>query len=116
VPWVGPVLAPCIVSLEMMCFAWLVISRYDRQGFARITRSQLLLLISGVLVIIISFTTDYIEQASQSTAAVWNIFSKSQLFEELKTYIPQQYSWWLFWLGDGLCALGVLSFIKRKNT
>lgn len=115
VPWVGPVLAPCIVSVQMIFFAWLVIRRYDMQGSARISWPQWLLLTGGVMVIIISFTTDYIEQASQSTAGGWSVFSESQLFEELKTYMPQQYSWWLFWLGDGLCALGVLGFIKQKN-
>lgn len=115
VPWVGPVLAPCIVSLQMVFFAWLVIRRYDRRGSARVSWPQWLLLISGVIVIIISFTTDYIEQVSHSAIGGWSVFSESQLFEELKTYVPQQYSWWLFWLGDGLCALGVLGFIKRQK-
>ena len=75
----------------------------------------MLLLISGVIIIIISFTTDYIDQVSHSSNNSWNLFSETQLFEELKTYTPKTYCWWLFWLGDILCALGVLNFIKSTK-
>ncbi|MCD6017866.1 MAG: hypothetical protein K0S53_987 [Bacteroidetes bacterium] len=112
VPWVGPVLAPCLVSLEMIVFAYCIIYFKEKDSRIKVSVSQWLLLISGVLVIIMSFTTDYIEQVSQSSVDNWNIFSESQLFEELKTYTPKEFCWWLFWVGDALCALGVLSFVK----
>ncbi len=115
VPWVGPVIAPCIVALEMIVFGCCMIYFEDKHGNIKVTASQWLLLIGGVVIVIISFTTDYIEQASSSNSA-WNIFSESQLFEELKTYVPKQFCWWLFWLGDLLCAAGVWSFIiNMKN-
>ena len=110
VPWVGPVLAPCIVSFQMILFGLLIIYYEEKYKIIKITASQWILLISGVVIIIISFTTDYIEQATYSSNSVWTIFSENALFEELKTYIPNQFCWWLFWLGDGLCALGVWRF------
>jgi hypothetical protein len=115
VPWVGPVLAPCIVSLQMAAFACAILLCDKKHEAPRITPSQWLLLISGVAVIIISFTTDYIDQVSYANGSGWSIFSKAQLFEELKTYVPKTFCWWLFWLGDGLCALGVLSFLRNKS-
>ena len=118
VPWVGPVLAPCIVALQMIVFGWFIIYYEDKHQTITINSSQWLLLISGVVIIIISFTSDYIEQVSYTTDSVWSIFSEKQLFEELKTYVPKQFCWWLFWLGDGFCGLGVLSFMmkyKRLN-
>lgn len=113
VPWVGPVLAPCIMALEMIVFGIFIIYYEEKYSNVKITGSQWLLLISGVIIIVISFTTDYIEQAYSSTNSTWHLFSESQLFEELKTYTPKTFCWWLFWLGDMLCALGVWSFIKN---
>ncbi len=117
VPWVGPVIAPCIVSFQMFLFGCLIIYFEEKYKNVKITGSQWLLLISGVIIIIISFTTDYVEQISDSSNSTWCVFSKSQLFEELKTYTPKTFCWWLFWLGDLLCALGVWSFVKniKKN-
>lgn len=115
VPWVGPVIAPCIISIQMFVFGCLIIYLEEKYKSIKITTSQWLLLMSGVVIIIFSFTTDYIEQTYSSTNSTWSVFSESQLFEELKTYIPKQYSWWMFWLGDALCILGVWSFIKRSR-
>lgn len=116
VPWVGPVLAPCIVSLQMIFFGILIIHYKEKFPKIKITPSQWLLLLGGVLIIIISFTTDYIDQITKASETGWHIFSKSQLFEELKTYVPQTYNWWVFILGDALCALGVWSFIKNTRS
>jgi hypothetical protein len=114
VPWVGPVIAPCIVALEMILLGVMILYFEGRYENIKLSVSEWLLLIGGVLIVIISFTTDYIEQAS-ATHARWNIFSESQLFEELKTYVPKQFCWWLFWTGDLLCALGVWSFMRRHQ-
>lgn len=111
VPWVGPVIAPCIIALEMIVLGVMIVYFEDRHQNVKLSASQWLLLIGGVLIVIISFTTDYIEQVSGSNTS-WNIFSESQLFEELKTYVPRQFCWWLFWTGDMLCALGVWSFMR----
>lgn len=116
VPWVGPVLAPCIVALQMLAFGCLIIYYEDKQGVVKMNASHWLLLISGVFIIILSFTTDYIEQINATTTSGWSVFSETQLFEELKTYVPQTFSWLLFWLGDALCALGVISFMKKQTS
>ena len=112
VPWVGPVFAPCLVALQMIVFGILIIYYSDKKQNTIITSSQWLLLIVGVLVIIISFTTDYIEQLQGKNVTMWNVFSNAHLFEELKNYTPKNFCWWIFLLGDAMCALGVLSFMK----
>ena len=113
VPWVGPVLAPCIVASQMIFFGVMVIHAMEKFQEVKVSPSQWFLLIGGVLVIIISFTTDYVDQISKTSESGWHIFSESQLFQELKTYQPKEYSWWLFLLGDIMCALGVWGFMKK---
>jgi len=114
-PWVGPVLAPCIVAVQMFLFGLLIIYFQEKYQKERVNTSQWILLIAGILIIILSFTTDYIDQVSSGSNSGWHIFSKAHLFEELNTYIPQKFCWWLFWLGDLMCALGVWSFIKNNK-
>ena len=116
IPWVGPVIAPCIVAFQLFLFGCLIIYFDEKYQNIKITASQLLLLISGVVIIIISFTTDYIEQAFNTSNSIWSVFSEKALFEELKSYTPKQFCWWLFWLGDGLSSIGVLLFIKSKHS
>lgn len=114
-PWVGPVLAPCIVASQMIVFGLLINYYYDKYQKVVVTPSEWILLIGGVVIIIISFTTDYVEQVSNADNSGWHIFSKAHLFEELKTYVPRKFTWWLFWLGDIMSALGVWSFIKNNR-
>lgn len=115
VPWVGPVLAPCIVAFEMFLFGLLIVMLEEKHGKVKLSASHWFLLISGVLVIIMSFISDYTDQVSASGQNSWNLFSQQQLFAEIKTYVPQYYNWWLFWLGNTLCAAGVFLFYKNQS-
>ncbi len=56
VPWVGPVLAPCIVSLNMITIAMLIHFR-NEQGILKLKEN--LLMLAGSLIIILSFTRHY---------------------------------------------------------
>lgn len=108
VPWTGPVIAPCLVSLGMMLLAFLIIRYEEKIGVIKINGKQWLLLIGGVLIIIFSFMWDYLQIVS-SSGSIWNLFSETDLFEELKTYRPVQFNWWIFFAGIGLCFGGMFS-------
>src|ERR1700741_5341787 len=60
VPWVGPVIAPCIVSLTMILLTGLVIYHQEKEKHVRISFMEWMLLIAGSIVTIISFMWDYI--------------------------------------------------------
>jgi len=57
VPWVGPVLAPVILSLIMILSAFVLI-REEKKGKV-LTRKQLALLVTGSVVVITSFTANF---------------------------------------------------------
>jgi hypothetical protein len=108
-PWTGPVIAPCLVAAGMILLGWMIIYYEEKNGKVRINYKQWTLLIGGVCIIIFSFMWDYISLTWGASADVWTLFSKNNLFEELKTYMPAQFNWLLFFAGLACSAAGMLS-------
>ena len=87
-PWIGPVLAPVIVSLSMITAA-VIILRLDLKGIRLYNNTGLwITVISAGLIIILSFIIDC------------NIV--------LDQTVPVNFKWWIFLLGEftGIAAFG----------
>jgi hypothetical protein len=57
-PWIGPVVAPVLVSIVMIAGGLLMIRREEREGLFRATRLMQLLVLIGTVVILFSFLHD----------------------------------------------------------
>ncbi len=113
VPWVGPVIAPVVLSLTMIAFALVIIYFKDKEFSFRMKRVEWFLVIAGCLVVITSFIWDYIKYASRSEYKFWTLNSREDLFREIGNYIPQKYNWPLFWLGEVLIILAIGLLVRR---
>lgn len=100
IPWVGPVIAPCIVSFTMIILAIGIIYLQEKGYNTSIKALDWLLLISGSLIVIFSFVTDGFH------------FIKPDL-SGMIDYIPVSYNWWLFWLGEIVIITGIIIYFKR---
>ncbi len=101
VPWVGPVLAPCIASLTMIGLMFLVIT-LEGKGYNVIFKPKhYALLVLGSLVFIGSFTQDYIQLLTMGK----NNLSPEKMLVVFKHYEPISYNWWLFALGELIILL-----------
>lgn len=99
-PWVGPVLAPCIVSLTMIILA-IGIVYLEERGYNMFIRSRdWLMLILGSLIVILSFVVDGMHYLSPDLVGMRN-------------YRPMFYNWFLFWIGEGVIVLGMFIYFKR---
>jgi hypothetical protein len=117
VPWVGPVITPCLISLTMILLAVAVVY-YTEKGYkVFIHWKEWSLLIAGSLMVILSFILDYLQYVDKwgGIVILWTITSHESLFTESPRYIPQQFDWWLFWLGELLLLLAIGLFIKRTS-
>jgi hypothetical protein len=117
VPWVGPVIAPCIIALSMILLTLIVIYNLENGNSIQIGFVKWLLLISGSLTVIISFMWDYIMYLSQKgkEAAVWTLSGNAEMFNEVKTYVPESFNWWLFGVGEALILFVVISLFKKTK-
>ncbi|HEX3681664.1 MAG TPA: hypothetical protein VHU83_03910 [Bryobacteraceae bacterium] len=87
VPWVGPVLAPVLVSVSMIGAGCVVLWREDSESPVQIGAAQWAFIVLGGAIVFAAFIADF-----RNTAAGGN---------------PKAFHWWLFAVGE---AIGVGAF------
>jgi hypothetical protein len=115
VPWVGPVLAPCIVSFTLIALTASVIYFQEKGYDAHLKIREWVLFIIGSLVIIFSFMLDYFKYLANGSADshVWTLSSKQDMFTEIAHYVPSSYNWWMFAAGEIIIISGIISLIRH---
>lgn len=113
--WVGPVIAPVITSLTMIVFALLILYASRRNHTVRINTTEWTLLISGSVILLISFTWDYTRFILQhySFSDIWNI--PGQNFHAITSYVPASFTWWIFLLGEAFILVAIARFWKKTQ-
>src|SRR3954471_1701862 len=103
VPWVGPVLAPCIVSLTMIVLALGIVYLQEKGNSVSIQTVDWLLFVLGSLVIIFSFMVNPLNSIVHPSLVLST------------TAVPILYNWWLFWIGEGVIVISIVRFFKRNK-
>jgi hypothetical protein len=112
VPWVGPVITPCILSALMIVLA-LIIEHFHHKGLStRINVTEWMLLIGGSLTVIVSFIWDYIFHITVTST---DSSTQQPLFHDFATYVPESFIWPVYWAGVGLIVAGMTLFLTRLN-
>jgi hypothetical protein len=114
VPWVGPVIAPVLVSVFMIVLAGVIIRFSEQNIDTRFLFMERLLLLLGALIVIISFVWDYFGYMSEHTElSMWVPGRSAELFMELAHYSPRHYNWWMFGTGQAVAAGALVVYYKR---
>jgi hypothetical protein len=113
--WTGPVISPVIVSVTMICLALSIIYLSGITDNTRIDRTEWILLITGSLVIIFSFTLDYSRfiLGHFSISELWTMPDKSKLYSTAISYIPQKFSWGIFISGELILVYTISRYFRR---
>ena len=111
VPWVGPVITPVIISFTMILFAFTVIC-YSGNGYkVGLKRRESLLLITGSLVAIVSFTEDFIQK--KGYLLFRNLMKGRSLFIDLADYVPAHFDWVVFSTGETVIIIAWVIYLIR---
>jgi hypothetical protein len=115
VPWVGPVIAPIIISLSMILLSLLIIYYQEKGKHVTFSFFEWILLIFGSITTMISFMWDYIIYISKYGAekAAWTLSSDQDMFNEVSHYIPIYFNWWLFGLGEAMIMSAIILIYTR---
>jgi len=108
IPWVGPVLTPCLISLTLLLLAAVLYYRDLQRTEHRISLLEWALFFIGSQVVILSWTWDYFLHRLDSD-------SPNEALIIFSNYIPSAYPWWMFVIGEGLLLLGIFHFWKRTK-
>ncbi|MBP6313669.1 MAG: hypothetical protein WAR83_12735 [Flavobacteriales bacterium] len=105
VPWVGPVWAPCVVSLGLISLGIVILrGRSNVHDFAIDTRSWVLL-IGGAMLMILSFTLEPLQRSFGLDALANGTLmaeSRASGLTAGRSYIPDSYP--IHWFLMGCCA------------
>lgn len=107
VPWIGPVLAPVILSVTMIGLATLIFTLHSKGYNVSFNRTDWLLLVSGSLVVIGSFTIDYFNILLNAP--------KADMLTALSGFIPQGYNWGLFIAGELIILADFIYLYQRRS-
>ena len=101
----------------MIILTWIIVFCQEKGKHVRISFMEWMLFIAGSIVTIISFMWDYIIYISdhKSDRGVWTLSGNRDMFDEVKTYIPQHFNWGLFWTGEGIILFAVFLIYKRMR-
>ena len=114
VTWVGPVLAPIIVSFTMILYAFVFIKADEISERPKPRLRSWLIILTSALIILLSFTIDpttYIIDNS-GASGIFNL-NADQLFIVMQSYIPQVFNWWIFAVGEIGLLLGIFTYWKQ---
>ncbi|HET6225568.1 MAG TPA: hypothetical protein VFF27_04760 [Bacteroidia bacterium] len=103
-PWVGPVLAPCIISFTMIILALGIVYLQEKGCDMRMKAVDWLSLIAGSLVIIFSFLEDVSKYVIAPDKGL------------MSAAVPSSYNWPLFILGEAIIVLAIAIYFKRNKS
>lgn len=110
-PWIGPVLAPCIISISMIFLTYLVLHLQIKNKNFSFRWWDWNLMIVASIIFILSFTLDYFNMLSEAN----NSINSAQMLENIKNYIPQTYNWFLFGIADTILLFDFWLIYKREK-
>lgn len=102
IPWVGPVLAPCLLSLTMIFLAAVILNLEKNNKPLSIPFAVLKWFILGSLIVIASFCEDPLRHLYL-------------LIGENPSYVPVRFLWWLFALGEASLIFGIIQLYRQKR-
>jgi len=114
--WVGPVICPIILSLTMILLAQVILYFTNKSIGIKIKTVEWLLLVMGSIVVIVSFTIDYAHYVLShfNFTELWAIVRSDKLYLLSLQYLPDQFNWWIFILGEMIILAGIAVYFKRN--
>ncbi len=116
VTWTGPVITPILISFLMIILA-LVIYHFNikTQNNVEISRKEWIILISGSVIVFVSFIWDYCRFLINhiSFQEFQNRKISDKLFDLSVQYIPESFNWIIFSCGFLVIVSGILILYKR---
>lgn len=116
VPWVGPVIAPCIVSLGLIAFGMFLLRARERDPSASPGPRQWSMLSTGAALILLSFVIGPLMHVLDAggSVKVWSLdLAGGDSSHAFATYQPERFPWALFGAGVALAALPIAALARR---
>lgn len=117
VVWVAPVLAPVINSITMIAIAMWIFYNHSKNRKVLISRAHWVLMISGTLVILVTYIWDYtlIIFRGGYISDFWNLAYNEAFLNEVTNFEPGRFNWALYIVGEALIVYSIFRFVRRTT-
>jgi hypothetical protein len=117
VTWAGPVLAPVINSLTMILLGVMILYYASKDETFRLIFYEWLLLITGSLIVIYSYTNPYMEYmlGRYSISELLHFRNNPGLLEYAAGFTPVKFNWLVYSLGQFLFFWSIGHVVLRKR-
>jgi hypothetical protein len=106
-PWVGPVVCPCIISFSMILLSVILIYFNGKDPALRINSKEWTLFISGSVIVIFSFILDCYKCIH---------LYKGEILDAISQYVPRHFDWRIFCIGEILILTTIFLFCFRAKS
>lgn len=115
--WLGPVLAPVISSVTMIFMALLIIGREEKGSRVKLQPLDWILIFSGAAIILYSYLVDVLKLIIESSmlASKSSATEYEQVITLILNYIPDNYNWLLFIIGELLIISATVKILIQTN-
>ncbi|MGC9363041.1 MAG: hypothetical protein ACP5FZ_00570 [Fidelibacterota bacterium] len=112
-PWLGPVIAPVLVSLSMIWIGINLILLDELDGPLVLKADEWLLLMAGCGLIFISFIWNYAALIIRNgfLPQFFLLAENRDFLQIVYDYVPEDFNWFLFFAGELLAVLGMLKIL-----
>ncbi|MBU4445552.1 hypothetical protein KJ656_10795 [bacterium] len=117
-PWLGPVIAPLIVSISMICASGLLLILEDQKNTIKLKSTDWALLLIGAGLIFTSFIWNYSTLIIRGGffSSFWTLANNQEFLKIVYDYKPDFFNWPVFVIGEVLIFLATgLVFIRHHN-
>ena len=113
--WVGPVIAPIINSLTMILLAGCIVFFTEKKKAVNVGRIEWTLLITGSLVVIFSYTEEYMRYmlTGYSMTELIGITNINEIMKYACTYVPRHFNWYIFGGGEVMHLAAIFIFCRK---
>jgi hypothetical protein len=116
VPWIGPVIAPCILSVTMITLSMILLNYSERAIHLTVNKKEWALFIVGALIVILSFTLDYVPYLLiNKQSSFWTPLSKKEVFNDITGYVPESFNWFVFISGELVLIAAIALLMSRHH-
>lgn len=113
--WVGPVIAPVLLSVFMIVLALIILHFRSQKKKVFFRPAEIGLLILGSLILILSFTLDYLLFFQTQNGGMIHLLSIEKQNISVANYIPYKFYWDIFMIGCLTILTGIIFFYKRNK-
>lgn len=113
--WVGPVLAPLIVSFSLLALSYFILESNEKKN-AGFNLNEWILMTAGSLFILYTFMCDYGKLIISGGFAkdFFSLATNPEFGIAISQYAPASYNWTLFIIGEALILASTILFYLRN--